>query len=336
MKSVNRPLHLFCLLLILAFALSALAGCTKQSGVKPAEPGTTAAGTTIAAEPQKGETLTVLKQLKISNGNFSYDYDYDYDFDAKELVVTAKGVPAGDQVPKDCFTWFMTPGILSGENVEALPDVSGAYEELTLWAQPLLASGRIMNYKVVLYEEDATSPSATLSYKFTKNNKGQVANCVVKYAYPTEEDYDWDAVIKYRYNDEGYLRKVSEVSEDRDYLWEFNRDENNRLTASSCQVITRDDESMDSWLSTTKYFYDDEGVLLRKSTNGEGAQFDDYTTKYLFSETTGNLSMLEDQFTRVTFAYDDSLKKLIQIKTKDLDGGSSYYSMDFTYEEVDV
>lgn len=337
MKLTNRPRHWLGLMLVLAVLLTALTGCTKrleESGNAQENASTT--GTTIVTEPQRGEKLTVLKQLKVHNGNFSYDYDYEYDFDEKELTVTAKGVPAGDEVPKDCFTWFLTPGILSGENVEAIPDVSGANEELTLWAQPLLASDHILNYKLVLYEEDAKKPTATLTYKFSKNNKGQVANCDVKYSYLTEDDYDWDAVIKYRYNDDGFLRKVSEVSEDRDYIWEFNRDEDGRLTASSLQVITRDDNASDSWLSTTKYGYDEDGKLMRMQTNGGGAQFDDSVTKYLFSETTGNLTMLEDQFTRTTFAYDDSLKKLTRVKTVDLDGGSNYYAMDFTYAEVEV
>lgn len=325
-----------CLLLALLLTLAALTGCTRRLDETTTEPEATTTGTTIVTEPQRGEKLTVLKKMTIHNEDFSFDYDYEYDFDAKELTVTAKGVPAGDEVPKDCFTWFLTPGILSGENVEAIPDVSGANEVLTLWAQPLLASGHIMNYKVVLYEEDSKKPGATLSYKFAKNNKGQTSTCNVKYAYPTEEDWDWDAVIKYRYNDDGYLRKVSEVSEDRDRVWEFNRDNDNLLTASSCQVTTRDDEATDTWLSTTKYVYDDDGMLLRQVTSGEGAQYEDYATKYLFSETTGNLSMLEDQFTRTTFAYDDSLKKLTRIKTVDLSGGTNYYTMDFTYEEVEL
>ena len=45
-------------------------------------------------------------------------------------------------------------------------------------------------------------------------------------------------------------------------------------------------------------------------------------------------SMLEDQFTRITFSYDDSMGKLVQVKTKDLDGGANYYTMDFIYEEL--
>ena len=94
------------------------------------------------------------------------------------------------------------------------------------------------------------------------------------------------------------------------------------------------DEGLDSWFSTTKYVYDDEGILIRKSTNGEGAHYDNYVTKYLFSETTGKLSMLEDQFTRITFSYDDSMGKLVQVKTKDLDGEANYYTMDFIYEEL--
>lgn len=71
-----------------------------------------------------------------------------------------------------------------------------------------------------------------------------------------------------------------------------------------------------------------------KSTNGEGAQFDDYNTRYMFSETTGKLSMLEDPFTRVTFSYDNFMGKLIQVKTKDLDEGTNHYIMDFVYEEL--
>ena len=70
--------------------------------------------------------------------------------------------------------------------------------------------------------------------------------------------------------------------------------------------------------------------------NEDGEEVKPYTTKYLFSETTGNLSMLEDDFTRTTFSYDDSLKKLMQIKTIDNDGGNTYYAMDFTYTEIEL
>ena len=106
------------------------------------------------------------------------------------------------------------------------------------------------------------------------------------------------------------------------------------LLKLSTKDVPAGDEGLDSWLSTTKYVYDDEGILIRKSTNGEGAQYDNYVTKYLFSETTGKLSMLEDQFTRITFSYDDSMGKLVQVKTKDLDGGANYYTMDFIYEDL--
>lgn len=44
--------------------------------------------------------------------------------------------------------------------------------------------------------------------------------------------------------------------------------------------------------------------------------------------------MLEDPFTRVTFSYDNSMGKLIQVKTKDLDEGMNHYTMDFVYEEL--
>ena len=77
-------------------------------------------------------------------------------------------------------------------------------------------------------------------------------------------------------------------------------------------------------------------MKVKGETDEDGEEVKPYTTKYLFSETTGNLSMLEDSFTRTTFSYDDSLKKLTQIKTIDNDGGSTYYEMDFTYTEVEV
>lgn len=70
--------------------------------------------------------------MKISNGDTSYSYHYDYDFDERLVTISAKVVPSGDQVPIDCLSWLMTPGILSGEIIEAIPDVSGANEELTL------------------------------------------------------------------------------------------------------------------------------------------------------------------------------------------------------------
>lgn len=339
MKSVHRPMTLVCLFVAICCMFSALTGCTKRldEGQTPANVSTT--GTTIVTEPQRGEKLTLLKEMKITNGDTKYSYVYDYDFDEKLLTVTAKGVPAGDRVPQDCFTWLLTPGILAGENVEAIPDVSGANEELTLWAQPLLASSRILKFRLDLYEEDRKTPTV-IRYTFEKNTKGLPSTCIVHYQDAVNDDYDWNAVIKYRYNDDGYLSRVSEVSEDREYVWEYHRDDNNVLTSSTMQVLEKNTEAIDSWVSQTSYVYDDEGKLMAMKVKGEenedGEEVKPYTTKYLFSETTGNLSMLEDDFTRTTFSYDDSLKKLTQIKTIDNDGGSTYYEMDFTYTEVEV
>ena len=339
MKTVHRPMALFCVLVAICCLLSALSGCTKRLDEMPAEQTSSTTGTTIVTEPQRGEKLTLLKEMKITNGDTKYSYVYDYDFDEKLLTVTAKGVPAGDRIPQDCFTWLLTPGILAGENVEAIPDVSGANEELVLWAQPLLASTKILKFKLNLYEEDRKTPTV-IRYTFEKNTKGLPSTCIIHYKDATSDDDDWNAVVKYRYNDDGFLKRVSEVSEDREYVWEYSRDDKNVLTGSTLQVLEKNTEAIDSWLSQTSYVYDDDGKLIAMKVKGEtdedGEEVKPYTTKYLFSETTGNLSMLEDSFTRTTFSYDDSLKKLTQIKTIDNDGGSTYYEMDFTYTEVEV
>lgn len=332
-------MHLLCLLLAMSCLLAILSGCTKRLDEEPSAANATTTGTTIVTEPQRREKLTLLKEMKITNGDTKYSYVYDYDFEEKLMTVTAKGVPAGDRIPLDCFTWLLTPGILAGENVEAIPDVSGANEELVLWAQPLLASTKILKFKLNLYEEDRKKPTV-IRYTFEKNTKGLPSTCIVHYQDAVNDDYDWNAVIKYRYNDDGYLSRVSEVSEDREYIWEYNRDENNVLTGSTLQVLEKNTEAIDSWVSQTSYVYDDDGKLMAMKVKGEenedGEEVKPYTTKYLFSETTGNLSMLEDDFTRTTFSYDDSLKKLTQIKTIDNDGGSTYYVMDFTYTEVEL
>lgn len=332
-------MHLLCLLLAMSCLLAILSGCTKRLDEEPSAANATTTGTTIVTEPQRGEKLTLLKEMKISNGDKKYSYVYDYDFDNKQLNVTAKGVPAGDRVPQDCFTWLLTPGILAGENVEAIPDVSGANEELVLWAQPLLASTKVLKFRLDVYEEDSKQPTV-IRYTFEKNTRGLPSTCIVHYQDATSEDDDWNAVVKYHYNDDGYLSRVSEVSEDREYIWEYSRDEKNVLTGSTMQVTMKNTEATDTWLTQTSYTYDDDGKLIAMKVKGEadenGEEFEPYTTKYLFSETTGNLSMLEDKFTRTTFSYDDSLKKLTQIKTIDNDGGSTYYVMDFTYTEVEL
>lgn len=91
---------LVCLLVAICCLLSALTGCTTRLDEEPTQSST---ATTIVTEPQRGEKLTLLKEMKITNGDTKYSYVYDYDFEEKLMTVTAKGVPAGDRIPQDCF-----------------------------------------------------------------------------------------------------------------------------------------------------------------------------------------------------------------------------------------
>ncbi len=336
MKFVNRPSRLLSLLLMLAMVL-ALAGCNKQAENNPEEQSTTVKSeTVVTTEAAKKEKLTVLKQLKVQNGNENYTYDYDYNFNQKSVLITCKGVPAGDDLPIEGFRWFLPASVLAGERNEAIPDVTGSYEEMVMWAQPLLASDHILTYQLVLYIEDSEEPSASMTYKFTKNTKGQVTDCEVNVKYPKSEDNNWYSLIKYRYNDDGTLRKVSEVSESRDLIWEFNRDDNGVLHTMTLQDVYRDDEAIDSWLSTTKYIYWDDGTLDRTESYGD-AETGSYITTYWFSENSGNLTMLSDPYMRIVLTYDDSQTRVTHFEARDAEDSSTvYYSYDYEYETVEV
>lgn len=319
---------LLSLAVCLGLALS-LAGCGSQttSETVTATPELSTVKTTVA---EKTTERTLLTQMKISNGSYSYTYTYDYDFDAKTVKVVAKGVPAGDSPTYEAFTWLVPQSALKGEVQEAVPDSTGANEELTLWAQPLVQSGEIDTYRLEVYEEDSAERSGVLTYKFQRNEKEQVSACVVNYDWRTGDDYD--AVVKYRYDDNGCLTRVVESSADRDLNWEFTRDADGKVTHSSLQTIIKNEEAIESWLTATNYNYDSEGVLVSISASGEGAQYDSWRTNYLYSETTGTLGALTNQFERVTFTYDETFDYLLKVQTTDLDTGTDYVTIEYTYQ----
>ena len=320
---------LLSLAVCLALALS-LAGCDrplKTTETTPSVPEPTTVKTTVA---EKKAERALLAKMKVSNGNYSYTYTYDYDLGAKTVKVVAKGVPAGDSPTYEAFTWLVPQSALKGDAQEAVPDSTGASEELTLWAQPLVQSGEIDTYRLEVYEEDATERSGVLTYKFQRNEKKQVSSCVVNYDWRTGDDYD--AVIKYRYDDNGRLTRVVESSADRDLNWEFNRDADGKVTHASLQTILKNEDAIESWLTATNYHYDSEGVLVSTSASGEGAQYDSWRTNYLYSETTGTLGAVTNQFERVTFTYDETFSYLLKVQTTDLDTGTDYVTIEYTYQ----
>lgn len=325
--------RLFVVLLALTLVLC-LAGCQKKTVGEVTTVSETTTKAPAVTVSKKG-TAKVLKHIVIKNGNFQYTYDYDYDFSTKTVDIVAKGVPAGDRIENEAYSWYLTRDILNGSKPEALPDSSGANEELTLWAQPLLASGDILHYRTTVYEENAKSPSSVLTYDFSKDSEGRVSSAQVKYDFEGDA-YDYDALIKYRYDEAGNLRKVTETSETRDLVWEFTRDESGRLTNSSHETITKEDEAIDHWLSLTEYVYDSDGVLIATKTKAEGSQSEDWVTRYLFSETTGTLSEVTDNFSRTSFGYDKNFENLVLVKGSDLDSGDTYWRMEFSYTDVEL
>lgn len=334
MKNVRYG-RVLAVLLALALVLC-LAGCQKQTttGGEAAPVSETTTKAPDVTVTKKG-TTKVLKHITVKNGNYEYTYDYDYDFDTKTVDIVAKGVPAGDRVENDAYTWYMTRDILNGSKLEALPDSSGANEELTLWAQPLLYSGDILRYRTTVYEEDSTKPASVLTYEFAKDSRGRVSDAQVKYDFEGD-DYDYDALVKYRYDEAGNLRRVTESSETRDLIWEFTRDESGRLTNESFETITKENDAIDHWLSLTEYVYDSDGVLIATKTKADGSQLGEWATRYLFSETTGTLSMVTDEFTRTSFGYDEDLKELVLVKSSDIDSGETYWRMEFSYTDVEL
>ena len=323
---------LFAMVLCLAMAVM-MTGCGKSQSGAGGTASTTAVRTTVtkaaSTAQNKAEKRTLLTKMTVSNGNYSYDYTYDYDFEAKAVSVTAKGVPAGDSPTYEAFTWLLPIEVLKGDTQEALPDSTGANEELTLWAQPLVQSGDIDTYRLTIFEEDAKESSGTLTYKFSRNDKDQVSSCVVNYDWRTGDDYD--AVIKYRYNENGLLSRVTETSEARDFVWEFTRDKDGKITHESFQTLEKNENAVDSWLSATNYNYDSDGILVSTSASGEGAQYDSWRTNYLFSETSGTLGALTNQFERVTFTYDESFGELLKVQTTDLETGTDYVTIEYHY-----
>lgn len=325
--------NVFAVLMTLAMVLC-LTGCQKTKTVS--EPTTANLTTTAAPEVVKKGTATVIRHMTVKNGNYEYTYDFDYDFSEKQVSIIAKGVPAGDQVLNEAYTWYLCRSVLSGLDLEALPDSSGANEELLLRAQPLLVTGDILHYKTTIYEEDSKSPSSVLTYDFRKNAKGQVSDATIRFDFAGSDEYDYDAIVKYRYDDNGFLRKVTETSETRDLIWEFSRDERNVLTNETLETITKDGEAIDHWLSLTEYVYDSDGLLIATKTKADGSQLGEWTTRYLFSETTGKLSLVTDEFTRTSFGYDDTLDNLVLVKNADKDSGEEYWRIEYTYADVEL
>lgn len=348
MKQFHHVKKIVTILLTLTLGLAAFSGCSPSSDNNRTGKADTIKRTTIADESSEGKQLRLLKQLKFTYGEEeSYHYDYDYNFGQKELTVTAKNVPAGDEFPQDCFTWYLTSGILTGQTVEAMPNLYGAKEELSLWAQPLLATGRILNYKLVLYFEDATEPNVTISYQFTTNKDGLPDTCRIKYTYPPELNSDTTAEVYYQYDKNGYLTQVSNRSENRNYEYKFQRNKRNALTKLTLQETLNDGERSESWDSTSEYFYDKSGKLIRIDTTGQTANPDSVpvnpdessedaftSVDYRFSDQNGKLTGLHDKDSNLTFTYDAAGNQVNSIQWTDNAHGSVYYTMDFTYETI--
>ncbi len=335
MKSVNRPICILSFLLVLAMVLT-LAGCDLFG--ESSNEQTTAvdsASTAVTETPQK-EKLTVLKQLKDSNDYGDVTYDYNYDFEQKSLVITCKGASDDAQSYLEPFGWSLPANVLAGELPEAIPYTFGSYEKFILWAQPLLTSGHIMTFQLILYSDDSNEPFYWKTYKFTKNTEGQVTDAEVNAKDLYNEENNGNSTIKYEYNDDGTLYKVSDNSEYYSEIWEFNRDNNGVIQSITAHEKYGTVETADTFTYTLTYIYKDDGTLERIEWY-EPTEYGYDITNYRFSGDSGNLVMIEDDYTRVTFNYDDSQTQLKNVVFTDLGGGGPKdYTYEYVYETVEI